>query len=248
MRPSSCLFLALVVVASAQEQVVTTARSLTACQTCCSPGGSCSSKEKGELKCCGDVIGASYCCPFHAKCYACARSYRCYDSSRPSSAICAHEGGSAGGGFDHRGSEAVSSIITLIFFIVIGTSIYSCIKLQRRERLLHQQMQQGIAMPAVALPPQGVPVAGRPLAHPTAGMPVTTAYPAGGCYPAHPGYGGGYSGGSVAMGAGMGFLGGMMMSDALSDAGHHGGYGGDYGGGGGGDFGGGGDAGFAADM
>ena len=258
MRSTACLLLLPLVAALESETAAMrgeTATSLAAeppkltpCQTCCSPGGACSSKEKGELKCCGDVSGASYCCPFHAKCYACALSYRCYDSARPGSSICAHEGGDVRGhrvGYDER-AEFVSTIVGLIFLVLVASSLYSCLKLQRqRVPLAHQQ---GVAMQPV--PPMGVVPSGRPM-HAASGVPVACAYPAGAqmgggypqAYPMHSGY----SGGSVAMGAGMGFLGGMMVGEALSDAGHHGGYGGDYGGGGGGDFGGG-DGGFAADM
>lgn len=224
-------------------------RKLTECQKCCLPGGDCSKASHQQPgKCCGAAGGNNYCCPSTASCWACANSYRCYDGrGRPSSTICAHEGGEAGSG------EVVTFLIMLISLIMCACAFSACMRHQRSVPLA---AQQGLPMPPAMYPQMAMPTAVVRNGQPAAGVPVAQAVPAcpqqvavQGGYPVYQQGGypvyhqSGYSGGSVAMGAGMGFLGGMMMGDMLADAGHHGG---DYGGGG--DFGGGGGGDFAADM
>lgn len=205
------------------------AAQLTACQTCCAPGGDCSRAYKGAPgKCCGVSEGQSFCCPGAAgapgaKCYNCGSTYRCY-SGLSSRNIC---GAHPHHAHPHRRAESAQS-----------TGVMLCLAVGGVLGVLWCARRQG----------DGGSYADGPMGKPVYGAPVGTP----GCYGA-PMVHAGYSGSAVAGSAAAGFVGGMLLSEAM-DAGHaHGGYssygGGDYGGGdfGGGDFGGG-DGGFAADS
>jgi len=224
----------------------------TECQKCCAPGGDCSKAYKnGPGACCGEVAGNSFCCPTRsnemgaARCWACNNAFRCYSGIRPMANICATEGGTKGinrgGGMRGEGGDGVMGLVVVfVSFVAIVMAVSACVRHRRQMPLtMTPQGTAGMQMASVGTP-MGKP--GQPMAAVQPGMPMGTAMPVGGCYPA--GYGGyphqtGYGGGTVAASAGMGFLGGMMVGEMMSDHGH-----------GGGDYGGGGDMGgdFAADM
>ena len=233
--------LALLVVSTASAQNSGATDPLSPCQKCCSPGGDCSAAYHSEQgKCCGTVANNEYCCPTTANCWPCRSSYRCFTGIRPSSNICAMEGGDS-----HDNATGITFAVLLL--VVLLFCVCSCAWQHHRRHPFVTQNAVVVEMTSASLYPSAVHRNGMP----AQGVPVAQAMPAcgqqhhvivQGSYAGHPGYydRGYHSSGSVALGAGMGFLGGMMVGEMMSDSGDYGG--GGYGGGGGGD------GGFAADM